>query len=81
MTVYHPIEIEFTPYRYEEIHHILKERCGIGFYNGVISKEIIQEVAKRAYESGDLRYGLKLLAKLGEKAEFSGSKQILIEHL
>lgn len=39
----------------------------------VISNEIIQKVAQRTYEKGDVRYGLKLLAKIGEKAERSGS--------
>ena len=47
----------------------------------MISKEIIQEVAQRSYDRGDVRYGLKLLAKIGEKAETSGSGKILKEHL
>lgn len=81
MTVYRPIEIEFQPYRCKEMYHILKERCRVGFYKDVISLEIIQEVAQKSYEIGDVRYGLKRLAEIGEKAERSGSKIIQKEHL
>jgi len=80
-TVFHPIEVEFRPYIYREVYHILKERCRIGFYKGVISNEIIQEVTQRTYDKGDVRYGLKLLAKIGEKAERSGSGKIMRKHL
>ena len=52
-----------------------------GFYKDVIIDVIIQEVAQKSYEIGDIRYGLKLLTEIGEKAEKTGSNQIQKEHL
>jgi cell division control protein 6 len=80
-TIFHPIEVEFRPYIHREMYHILKERCRLGFYKDVISDEIIHEVAQRSYDRGDVRYGLKLLAEIGEKAERLGSGKIQKEHL
>lgn len=80
-TVFYPIDVEFPSYNLEEMYSILKERCRIGFYKDVITDEIIQEVAQKSYEIGDIRYGLKLLTEIGEKAEKTGSKTIQKEHL
>ncbi len=80
-TVFYPIEIQFPSYTREEMYSILSERCRIGFYKDVISDEIIQEVANRAYEIGDVRHGLKILTEIGEKTEKTGSNQIQKEHL
>lgn len=80
-TVFNPIPVEFPAYSLDEMNNILKERCRIGFYKDVISEEIIQEVAQKSYEIGDIRYGLKFLAEIGEKTERSGSETIQKEHL
>lgn len=80
-TVFNPIPVEFPAYSLDEMNNILSERCRIGFYKDVISDEIIQEVAQKSYEVGDIRYGLKLLIEIGEKAEQQGSKIVTNEYI
>ncbi|MCL2115409.1 MAG: AAA family ATPase [Methanobrevibacter sp.] len=80
-TIFHPIEVEFDSYEYYAIYDILKNRCKSGFYHNVISEKVLNKVVDLTYDIGDLRYGIKLLAKAGEKAEKENSLNILSKHL
>ncbi|MGL6298462.1 MAG: ORC1-type DNA replication protein [Methanobacteriaceae archaeon] len=80
-TVFIPQEIKFPPYSREEFLTILKERCRIGFYEGVISDEIIEEVVDYSQENGDLRLGIDILRVAGNLAEAEASRKIEVEHL
>ena len=80
VTTYHPIEVSFLNYRYDEIHSILKDRCRIGYFKSVISDEIIEDVARYTYDYGDLREGIRLLSYAGKKAENEGCHKILKRH-
>ncbi|MBC7117695.1 MAG: ORC1-type DNA replication protein [Methanobacteriaceae archaeon] len=80
-SVFIPQEIIFQPYSYEEIYDILKDRARIGFYDGVISDELIDEIAILAFETGDLRYGINLLRVCGNLAEAEASPRIKKAHL
>ncbi|MCL2115070.1 MAG: AAA family ATPase [Methanobrevibacter sp.] len=79
-TIFHPIEVEFDNYKRYEIYDILKKRCQAGFYHNVVSERVLNKVVNRTYDSGDLRYGIKLLSKAGEKAEKESSVNILSKH-
>lgn len=81
VTVFHPIEVEFSNYTKEQLYNILKFRTELGFHNGVIAKEVIKEVAQYAHDEGDLRKGIKLFLDAGKKAESLESKKILKKHL
>ncbi|BAW30846.1 ORC1-type DNA replication protein [Methanothermobacter sp. MT-2] len=80
-SVFIPQEIIFPPYSYDEIYDILMDRTRIGFYDGVISNEIVEEIAALAFETGDLRYGINLLRVCGNLAEAEASPRIKKEHL
>ena len=78
-SIFHPDEIYFPPYGVFELFEILKQRCEIGFYKGVIEDEVIEKVAELTYEAGDLRVGLYTLKMAGIEAEKRGSKKIEID--
>ncbi|MBQ3473556.1 MAG: ORC1-type DNA replication protein [Methanobrevibacter sp.] len=80
-TVFIPQDITFQPYTYSEIFSILKDRARAGFYPGVISDEIIEEIANHTLEVGDLRVGIDLLRVCGNIAEANASRKITLEHL
>ena len=73
---FYPVEINFPRYTYSQIFDILKHRCTSGFYSGVISEKIINLASDYTFERNDLRYGIKLLCKAGERAESYGSTKI-----
>ncbi|MCC7553787.1 MAG: hypothetical protein KO202_04745 [Methanobacteriaceae archaeon] len=75
-TIYLPIEIKFPFYRREEIFHIRKQRCYLGFYPNVISEDTIEKIAKNTFWKVNLRYGIKTLLELGEKAELNYESKI-----
>lgn len=80
-TVYLPVEIFFDSYNQEQIFDILKMRCKVGFYQGVIKDDLINRIAEMTYMKGNLRYDIDLLKTLGEIAESEGSNKILFKHL
>ncbi len=79
-TVFHPIDIEFTPYTSEQIFDILEGRVKLGFNVNTISADLIKHATEYAYDEDDLRKGIKLLSKAGKQAENDGSKKILKKH-
>lgn len=79
-TVFLPVEINFPKYDIDQIYDILKKRCDIGFYPGVIKEEVLDRVVQLTYKNGDLRYGIDLLKSIGEIAETDGSSKILVRH-
>ncbi len=80
-SVFIPQEVIFQPYNYDEIYNILKDRAKIGFYNGVISDELIEEISDLTFRTGDLRYGINLLRVCGNLAEAEASPRIKKAHL
>lgn len=49
-TIFNRIPILFNQYSLKQMYNILNDRCTYGFYNGVISDELIHEVAQRSYD-------------------------------
>ena len=79
-TVFIPQEITFPPYSYSEIENILRDRAKAGFFPGVLSDEVLEQIAMYTYENGDLRIGIKLLNTCGNIAEADASREITQEH-
>lgn len=79
-TVFIPQEIMFPLYTYSEIEDILRDRVKAGFFPGVLSDDILEQIAMYTLENGDLRVGINLLKSCGNVAEASASREITQEH-
>lgn len=79
-TVFIPQEIMFPLYEYSEIEAILSDRVKAGFFPGVMSGDILEQIAMYTMENGDLRVGINLLKSCGNIAEASASREITQEH-
>jgi len=79
-TVFIPQEIVFPLYKYSEIEDILRDRVKAGFFPGVLSDDILEQIAMYTLENGDLRVGINLLKSCGNIAEASASREITQEH-
>ncbi|HNX08623.1 MAG TPA: ORC1-type DNA replication protein [Methanothrix sp.] len=79
VSVFQPEEIAFPLYSCQEIRDILSRRVQMGFYPGVMSEEVLEEVVDCTERSGDLRVGIDLLKRSGLSAEKRASKSISLE--
>ena len=79
-TVFIPQEIMFPLYKYNEIEDILRDRVNAGFFPGVLSDDILEQISMYTLENGDLRVGINLLRSCGNIAEASASREITQEH-
>ena len=79
-TVFIPQEIMCPLYTYTEIESILRDRVNAGFFPGVLSDDILEQIAMYTLENGDLRVGINLLRSCGNIAEASASREITQEH-
>ncbi len=79
-TVFIPQEINFPLYTYSEIEDILRDRVKAGFFQGVLSDDILEQVSMYSHENGDLRIGINLLKSCGNIAEADASREITQEH-
>ncbi|WP_456475090.1 ORC1-type DNA replication protein [Candidatus Pyrohabitans sp.] len=80
-SMFRPQEIYFPPYSAGEMYDILRRRAELGFFPGVISSELVEKIATRAYEHGDLRLGIELLRTSAVIAESHASRKITQEHI
>lgn len=75
-------EILFKPYNAIQLRNILNERIHGGFYDGIVSDDVISKCAAiAAQEHGDARRALDLLRIAGEIAERVGDGEITDEHV
>ena len=79
-TVFIPQEIMFPLYSYPEIEGILRDRVNAGFFPGVLSDDILEQISMYTLENGDLRVGINLLRSCGNIAESEASREITQEH-
>jgi cell division control protein 6 len=79
-TVFIPQEIIFPLYKYNEIESILRDRANAGFFPGVLSQDILEQISMYTLENGDLRTGINLLKSCGNIAEAEASREITQEH-
>lgn len=71
-----PIEIHFPLYTKDQIYKILKQRVELGFYPDVVRDTTFYKIVNQCYKLKNIRFGIKELEKLGEKAEFKGKCKI-----
>lgn len=75
-SVLRPTEVFFPPYTAAEMEEILRMRIQQGFYPGVISEEMLQQVVDNTMKAGDLRVGIDLLKRAGLLAERDARRSI-----
>jgi orc1/cdc6 family replication initiation protein len=75
-SVFRPSEIYFPPYGNAEVHEIMKARVMQGFFNNVISDEMLGLVVEQTLKSGDLRVGIDLLKRAALNAERATRRSI-----
>jgi len=75
-SVFRPEDVYFNVYDREEIAGILRNRVERGFHDDVVSTTVLDYVAERTAESGDLRIGIDLLRRAGLNAEMRASKTV-----
>ncbi len=78
-SVFRPEDVYFPVYDGPEIVDILGERVKRGFHDGVISRSVLEHVADRTAESGDLRVGIDLLRRAGLNAEMRASRVVEVD--
>ncbi|MFB6076270.1 MAG: Cdc6/Cdc18 family protein [Candidatus Aenigmatarchaeota archaeon] len=76
-----PEYLEYETYSYEETKGILEKRREHAFVQGVWEEEAFEEVVKNCHSKEDMRFGLSLLRRAGNKAEDDASKKITTEHV
>ena len=75
-SVFRPTEIYFPPYRNAEVQEIMKARVMQGFFNNVLSDEMLDLVVEQTLKSGDLRVGIDLLKRAALNAERAARRSI-----
>ena len=78
-SVFRPEKAYFPVYDVPEIVDILQDRIDLGFREGVVPPEVLDEVAELTAETGDLRVGIDLLRRAGLNAEMRASRTIALE--
>jgi len=71
-----PDLLEFKPYNLEETKGILKQRIEYAFAPNTVDSEVLNKIAEKTFEAGDIRVGLFLLKEAGEITEGRSSKKI-----
>jgi cell division control protein 6 len=75
-SVFRPTEIYFPPYGNAEVQEIMKARVMQGFFNNVLSDEMLDLVVEQTLKSGDLRVGIDLLKRAALNAERAARRSI-----
>jgi cell division control protein 6 len=81
MSVFHPMEIYFSPYTWEEVHGILQDRIRQALFPGAIPDEIVNDIVDKAMACGDLRVGLDLVRRASLNAEREGLMAVCGHHV
>ena len=80
-SVFHPIEASFPNYTWDETYDILKDRVIRGFFNNVLSDDLLRYIIDKVDEAKDIRMGLSLLKRSGLNAEIRASRSISKEDI
>ncbi|MFB6076106.1 MAG: Cdc6/Cdc18 family protein [Candidatus Aenigmatarchaeota archaeon] len=76
-----PEYLEYETYSYEETKGILEKRKKHAFVQGVWEEGAFEEVVNKCHKKEDIRFGLSLLRRAGNKAEDDASKKITLDHV
>ena len=75
-----PENLEFEPYKLNEVEGILKQRMEFAFIKDSFDKETLQFIVKETLNKRDIRFGLTLMKNSVEIAEDEASRKVLLEH-
>jgi len=75
-----PDPLEFKPYTLQEIKQILKSRAQLAFNSGMISEDVLNSIAQKTLQTGDVRTGLFLLRESALIAESKSINKITQEY-
>ncbi|MCD6207257.1 MAG: ORC1-type DNA replication protein [Methanosarcinales archaeon] len=75
-SIFLPEEILFPRYSWDELKGILSDRAKLGFYQGVLSEDVLDVVVDYTSVAGDLRVGIDLLKRAALNAEARASMKI-----
>ncbi|KYC46350.1 MAG: ORC1-type DNA replication protein 2 [Candidatus Methanofastidiosum methylothiophilum] len=78
-TVFMPNEVHFKPYSQSTISEILRYRCDIGLYPGVMDNDVLDKISEITFDRGDLRLGIRAIKEAGMLAELGSRKKITTE--
>ena len=71
-SVFHPTEVTFLPYTHVEVREILADRVRQGLYPRVVSKALLDRIARIAAGEQDVRVGIDLVRTAVLRAEKGG---------
>ena len=80
-TVFMPNEVHFKPYSQSTIKDILRYRCDIGLYPGVMEDEVLDKISEITFDKGDLRLGIRGIKEAGMLAEIQARRKINTEDI
>jgi len=75
-SIFLPEEIFFPRYAWDELKSILSDRVKLGFYQGVMSEDVLDTIVDYTSEAGDLRVGIDLLKRSALGAEQRASTSV-----
>ncbi|NOY11788.1 MAG: AAA family ATPase [Archaeoglobi archaeon] len=78
-SVFHPDEVVFPVYDFEEMLEILRKRAVEGVVGGRVSDEALEMIAERAFEYLDLRFGIQALKMAVLNADRKGRDVVGVE--
>lgn len=78
-SIFHPDEIIFPVYDFEEMLEILRRRAMEGIIGGRVSDTALELIAEKAFEYLDLRLGINLLKMAVLSAERSGRETVTVD--
>ncbi|MEM2899811.1 MAG: AAA family ATPase, partial [Thermoplasmata archaeon] len=75
-------QIDFKPYKANELYDILSDRVKDAFFEGTVPSEILELISEIAAENnGDARFAIELLERAGMQADFEGSEVLRPEYV
>ena len=77
-SIFHPEIIKYHKYTHKELVEILSKRAEYGFYEDVISTELIELIAENCF---DLRYAIEYIKRAALLAESEASTKIEEQHV
>lgn len=74
--------LQFQPYQTHQLEQILEKRVQQAFRPGTVPDEVIEKIAEQvADKGGDCRKALKLLLRLGRRADKQGETELSVEDI
>ncbi len=80
-SVFNPERVFFEPYTRDELFEILSERVKHAYYQGVVSRKVLDYMVDRTFSLGDLRIGIDLLRRSGLVAERDAKREITVKQV